>query len=66
MAHGSALSGPESMTLMPWLTLAQLPDDDLRAIYLFVRSVASVTHAVELHPGFDPKPPRLLVSEVGK
>ena len=58
VANGSPESGPSALTLMPWLTLAQLPDDDLRAIYAFLRTVPAVTKAVETHPGFDPKVPR--------
>ena len=54
VANGAPPAGPQSMTLMPWLSLAQLTDDDLRAIYAYVRSVPPVTKAVETHPGWDP------------
>jgi hypothetical protein len=56
VAHGSPEAGPSSFTLMPWLNFAQLHDEDLRAIYAFVRSQKPVSKAVETHPGFDPKP----------
>jgi len=49
--HGPpAVSGPEQFTLMPWLGLAQLPPEDLGAVYTFLRTVKPVAHAVETHP----------------
>jgi mono/diheme cytochrome c family protein len=42
--------GPEGFTLMPWLNLSQLPPDDLKAIYTFLRSQAAFYNAVETHP----------------
>jgi mono/diheme cytochrome c family protein len=49
--HGSpVVSGPEQFTLMPWLGLAQLPPEDLGAIYTFLRTVKPIPHAVETHP----------------
>lgn len=56
--HGSPKVTPQSFTLMPWLNFAQLPDDDLRAIYAWIRTRPPVTKAVETHPGFDPVPVR--------
>jgi mono/diheme cytochrome c family protein len=44
------VSGPEQFTLMPWLHLAQLPQEDLGAIYTFLRTVKPISHAVETHP----------------
>ena len=44
-------TGPEQFTLMPWLRFAQLPDEDLRAIYAFLRTVKPVHQSVETHPG---------------
>jgi hypothetical protein len=61
--HGSPKVGPESFTLMPWLNFCQLPDEDLRAIYAYLRTVPPVVKSVETHPGFDPKVKQLLVSE---
>jgi hypothetical protein len=61
--HGSPKVGPEAFTLMPWLNFCQLPDEDLRAIYAYIRTVPPVVKAVETHPGFDPKVKQLLVSE---
>lgn len=43
--------GPESFTLMPWLAFSQLPDEDLGAIYTYLRTVQPVYNAVETHPG---------------
>jgi hypothetical protein len=53
--HGSPAATPQSFTVMPWLNFAQLPDNDLRAIFAYLRTVTPVTNAVETHPGFDPK-----------
>jgi mono/diheme cytochrome c family protein len=51
---GSPQVGPESFTLMPWLNLSRLPDDDLRAIYAFTRTKQPVYKAVDMHPGWNP------------
>jgi mono/diheme cytochrome c family protein len=45
------LSGPQAFTLMPWLSLSQLPPEDLNAIYTFLRTVKPVRNYVEMHPG---------------
>ena len=47
---GSPESGLESFTVMPWLLFSQLPADDLRAIYAFLRTTKPVYHAVDSHP----------------
>lgn len=39
-----------NFTLMPWYGYSQLTDDDLKAIYAFLRTVAPVRNPVELHP----------------
>ena len=51
--HGSPAVGPEGFTLMPWLNLAQLPEEDLKAIYAFLRTQNAVANAVETHPGVE-------------
>lgn len=61
--HGSPLSGAENFTLMPWLNLCQLPDDDLRAVYGFLHAQKPVYKAVETHPGFDPVPAPKAISK---
>jgi mono/diheme cytochrome c family protein len=50
------LQGPQSFTLMPWLSYAQLPAEDLGAIYAYLRTVPAVHNSVETHPGA-PKSP---------
>jgi hypothetical protein len=45
------LPGPEAFTLMPWLDFSRKTDDDLGAIYTYLRTVAPVRNAVETHPG---------------
>ena len=61
--NGPPPAGPSSFTLMPWLNLTQLPDEDLRAIYAFVSSQKPVSKAVETHPGFDLKPAGTLMTK---
>lgn len=61
--HGSPKTGPEGFTLMPWLNFCELPEEDLRAIYAYLRSLPPVHQAVETHPGFDPRVKQMLVSE---
>ena len=41
----------EQWTIMPWRNLAQLPDEDLAAIYAYLKSRPPVSHKVEVHPG---------------
>ncbi|HTM50922.1 MAG TPA: cytochrome c [Bryobacteraceae bacterium] len=48
---GSPEVGPESFTLMPWLAFAQLPPEDLGAIYTYLMRQPPVHNAVETHPG---------------
>jgi mono/diheme cytochrome c family protein len=49
--HGPPAATPKSFTLMPWLGMSQLPPDDLRAIYTYLRTLKPVHNAVETHPG---------------
>jgi mono/diheme cytochrome c family protein len=39
-----------SFTIMNWRSFAQLKDDDLRAIYAFLRTVKPIHNAVDVHP----------------
>lgn len=39
-----------NFTLMPWLGLSQMPEEDLRAIYQFLRTVKPVYNRVDKHP----------------
>lgn len=41
---------PETFTLMPWLAYSHLTDQDLRAIYRYLRTVKPVAHKVQTHP----------------
>ena len=59
---GSPLVGRESFTVMPWLNLCQLPADDLKAIYAFIRTRQPVYHAVDTHPNWSPTPPGQVLS----
>lgn len=43
-------TGPEQLTVMPWLAFCQLPREDLGAIYTYLRTLKPVRHAVETHP----------------
>lgn len=40
----------EQWTLMPWRSLAQLPDQDLAAMYTYLKSRPPVSHKVNVHP----------------
>jgi mono/diheme cytochrome c family protein len=51
---GSPQVGPESFTLMPWLNLCHLPEDDLKAIYAFIRTRQPIYKAVDTHPNWNP------------
>ncbi len=45
------LPGPEAFTLMPWLSFSHLTEDQLTAIYSYLKTVKPVRHPVETHPG---------------
>ncbi len=50
--HGPPqISDRRSFTLMPWLGFSQLPPEDLRAIFAYLRTVKPVHNLVETHPG---------------
>lgn len=40
----------EQFTIMPWLTLAKLPSEDLDAIYTYLMSRPPVSNKVDVHP----------------
>jgi mono/diheme cytochrome c family protein len=42
--------GPQAFTLMPWLDMSHLADDDLKAIYAFLHTRKPVRHYVDRHP----------------
>lgn len=46
----SPIVGPEGFTLMPWLSLAQLPAEDLKAMYAYLRTQKPIRHRVEVRP----------------
>ena len=52
-----ALPGPESFTLMPWLSFARKTPDELSAIYTYLRTVPAVRNYVEIHPTSPSKAP---------
>lgn len=47
---GSPVIRPELNTVMPWLGLARMEPDDLKAIYAYLRTVPAVENAVVSHP----------------
>lgn len=48
--QGAPAVTPENFTIMPWLTFSRLSDEELKAIYAFLRTVKPVNHSVETHP----------------
>ena len=40
-----------TLLLMPWLAFSQLPEEDLSAIYAYLRTMQPIRNAVETHPG---------------
>jgi mono/diheme cytochrome c family protein len=48
--EGSPIIGPESFTLMPWLHFCQLAEEDLKAIFAFLKTQPAIYNAVETHP----------------
>jgi len=50
VANGSKVVKPENNTAMPWLNYARMEEDDLKAIYAYLRTVPAVSNAVVTHP----------------
>lgn len=42
--------GPERFTVMPWLGLTRMKEDDLKAIFAYLRTFQPVRNAVAAHP----------------
>lgn len=40
----------DNFTIMPWLAYSEMEEDDLRAIYRYLRTVKPVRHKVRTHP----------------
>ena len=47
---GSPKVSNEDFTLMAWVNYSQLPDEDLRAIYTYLRTQPALYNAVDSHP----------------
>lgn len=39
-----------NFTIMPWLALSRLPEEDLRAIYAYLRTLKPIHSSVDVHP----------------
>lgn len=39
-----------NFTLMPWIEIAAMPEEDLRAIYAYLRTLKPIYNSVEVHP----------------
>jgi mono/diheme cytochrome c family protein len=48
--EGAPKADRASFTIMPWLAYSELEEEDLRAIYRYLRTVPPVSHQVVLHP----------------
>jgi hypothetical protein len=44
--------GPGNSTIMPWLNLCLLTDEDLKAMYAYLRTIKPVYNSVERYKGF--------------
>ena len=53
-AEGPPEVKPESFTVMPWMAFAKYSNEELSAIYTFLRTIAPVKHSVETHPEKQP------------
>ena len=51
--HGPPQIGPESFTLMPWLAFCQMKEEDLKAIFVYLKNQPPVYNPVEKHPGYE-------------
>jgi cytochrome c553 len=58
VANGGPPTSAGNFTVMPWLTFAQLTDDDIRALYTYLHSLPAVKKSIDTHPGFATKMPK--------
>lgn len=49
--NGAPQVGPERFTLMPWLNFSRLTDDDVEAIWEYIRRRPAISNMVNTHPG---------------
>jgi hypothetical protein len=49
-AEALPLMTPETFIIMQWRAAAELPDEDLPAIYNYLRTVTPVSNKVVTHP----------------
>lgn len=47
--NGPPKVGPDRFTLMPWLNFSQLPEEELEAIFTYLKSRMPVVHKVNTH-----------------
>jgi hypothetical protein len=47
---GGPKVGPEQFTVMPWLGLSQMDEQDLAAVYAFLQKQPSIRNKVQTHP----------------
>jgi len=50
LENGSPKIGPENFTMMPWLGFTRMADEELKAIFAYLKSQPPVEHPVETHP----------------
>jgi mono/diheme cytochrome c family protein len=50
--HGAPPSGPDSFTVMPWLSFCRRPPEELGAIFAYLKTVPPVHNSVDTHPGY--------------
>lgn len=48
--EGIPVVAQESFTIMPWMSFTRFSDQELSAIYAYLRTVKPVRHSVETHP----------------
>lgn len=49
-AENAPIMNQTNFTIMPWLALSRLPEEELRAIYAYLRTVKPIRNSVDAHP----------------
>lgn len=49
-AHNAPKMNQSNFTIMPWLALSRLPEEDLRAMYAYLRTLKPIRNPVDTHP----------------
>jgi len=54
-AAGAPPATPDQFTVMPWTSYSHLNNEDMEALFLFLKSRPAISHKVQIHPTANPR-----------